>query len=337
MTLADWDLWQNESFGAWLEASPSEVVLDGARVAGSRTGVQLHGATVQNSVIVGRSANTAGGQDPYRGVGLYHGGGYVDHVTFAHFVSDKDWKHPVAVANGAHTHQFVTRVSDVTLIDTPDPLYLSPSPDGDRVQWIGVVDTDGSLTGTAGTYVSHAPMTTASCGPAGGGVNGVRCDTTDPTTAGLFVDDLDDGGTLGPATVTDGAGRSAPLVADDAGGRAEFVLAGGGAFDLSFGRATPTHLETILFGRQAPVSARVTLPWPHGELWVYEGWGAWATPVPVSRATLAPASGWWWNQLDDTVRMVVGADADDIGHGYWNRWLVCAEQYCGDGTGSARS
>ncbi len=327
-------LWQNEGFGAWLEAAAADVVLRDAVVVGNRTGVQIHGATVADSLVVGRSSHPSPDTWTKRGVGLYHGGGHVRGVTFANFTSDVSWHDPVAVSDATHSHQFISRVEDVTMIDVATPMRLSESPTEEgTTRWIGVIDLDGSLTGTAATYVSHQPMAgDVDCTAIGGGQPGWRCATTDPTTNGVIFQDVELGGALAPASVRDARGRQAGAMVDDTG-RAEFVLAEG-VHEVNLGRV-PTYLETIVYGQSA-MDLTATVSWPHDDAWVYRGWGEWARPVTVRTNLSDPGSPWWHDSVGGQLRMTLDA-GDEDGGDHWSRWLVCAEQYCGDGVGSAYS
>ena len=252
-------------------------------------------------------------------------------MGFTSFVPDVEWRKTAAVANGTHSHQTPVRVRDVRQVDVPTSLRLSPGVEEDRVNWLQVVDLDGSLTGRAGTYVSQRPISDASCGSAGGGITGSRCAATDGRTAGVFLHDMDADTTLGPASITDGHGRSAPAMTRDDDGKVEWVAPHGSTLRVDLGRTTPTHLEVIQFGRDA-VTTTTSVAWPHGALYAYRGWGDWADPIAV-RSSGSPG--------DDHVvrsggRVSLRTAGEPDAEGYWERWLLCAEEHCGDGTGSRR-
>lgn len=332
LRLADWDLWQNEAFGAWLESTEQTHLTD-SRVTGGRTGVQLHGGKVTDTSFLGWSSNPVDPSWARIGVGAYHGGGVVHDVGFTGFVPDVSWRRTAAVSSATHSHQTVVRVSGVRMVDVPTALHLAPgSEDGDE-NWVGVVDVDGSLTGRATTYVSHRPMTRTDCRSAGGGITGFRCDGTDLRTAGVFLHDLDADTPMGASTVRDDRGRTAPAIDRDDDGKVEWIAPHGSTNRVDLGRTTPTHLEVIQFGRQR-VTTTTSLAWPHADLYVYRGWGEWADPIAV-RGSGAPG-GDRVVRSGGRVQLRTSGEADANGGGYWNRWLLCAEQHCGDGTGSRR-
>lgn len=315
--------WQNEEFGAWLESS-TDVVADRFVAVGNATGVQLHGGAVRRATLVGASSNPSETSYFMAGVGLYHGGGDARDVTFANFTTDEDWKHAAAVTGRAHSHHQLARVAGARLVDVPMPLRLYAPWQDDEVAHTGVVDVDGTLTGSAGTYVSQPSMREGNCrGAEVAGASAFRCGTTDPTNLGVLIrDDSGSDAAFGATHLVSGGTRTRAVtdLSFFSQPQIEAVVGTGGTYRVEPGRDLGDNVEVILIGTRA-ADATLVLPWSAGQVHVYAGWGEWAQPVP---ATVDGGH----------VRLQVAAGAAPAG--FYERWKVCAVKGCGDGTGSRR-
>jgi len=150
--------YKNRSYGAWLTHGQS--LLD-SRIADNRLGVVATGARIENSLIVGESANNATVIPlTLQGVILYGSTVRVNDVTFAKFISNTS-RHAGAIgfSRGRITSDIMSALSNIRLVDA-QPVYVEKGNDRLEDRSLVFKDADGSLSGssTAVYFVSGNPI-----------------------------------------------------------------------------------------------------------------------------------------------------------------------------------
>ena len=329
--------WKNSGFGAWLEFG--DVSMTDARLAGNGTGFLGNGASLDGALILGVTGNDRDRPYYLHGLGLYTDGDELRDVTIADF-RDDEWRRGFAV--GANTEHMKT-FADLSGIRVVDSVPLSIRPlwsQRDQVS-TGLVDVDGSLTGTPGTTVvsSDAPLLQHDGCVRDDVLDAHRC-TGVSRTARLHFTDQGDGATdFRGSTMRRDDGRVGNLEANDPDSyeapRATVTVLQDHGHTVSW-TSTPAVLE-VVHSTESVGSVTVTVPWPADRAFVYEGWEIWAfrQADAGSRGALSAEAPVFHDATAGTLTVLLaGAEAD--GEDTWRRWRLCAAANCGDGTGSAR-
>jgi hypothetical protein len=322
--------YKNASFGVWAERS-RRVTVSGAVLAGNGTGYTGPGTTLRDSLIVGATANDAARPWMQLGLGLYHNGTDVDGVTFANFAHDGQREHAAIGTIAQDTHD-AARIRRARFVNVPDAARVRVVP-----PWAGadratvLLDVDGSISGSPAAITSAHPILRVPGCTARPAWQGEVCPIGATYGTIRLVDATGSTEALGPVAVSRAGGGSGVVHSDPEWTRtpeASFTVQWGAAYTASLGRTTPRTFEVVLASAEPSGDVRLSVPWPHASVFVYRGWGEWATP-------LAPGD----PGGEDAYRLAGGQltlrPFTDEGSS-WSRWLVCAERGCGEGTGSQR-
>jgi cell migration-inducing and hyaluronan-binding protein len=326
--------WKNRGEGAWLRGSEHKLI--GATLADNAIGVTFASdeSSLQDSFVVGESANVGTpaswevksggtGRDgrsaprpwdadyPVRGFEFYDGRVGVERTTFANF---QPWTTAAGVRReqsaigyhvdddfSIHPRNYATAVSFVNA----RPVYLeTPEVGHDGDVSAVFLDTDGSVTGTAGRSVmTMNPFLYGTGCEARADWNAQLC-TGDYAT--LYVD----GGTAAsvrPVVITRPDGQTQTLrgsTGDDATDAGTTILANS-VYGVAFNGGTPARARFV-FAHGERRWARITIP--HAERFTVTRWGcnvgqsgSWCFGAAASLAALngLNRSGYWYDNGGD--------------------------------------
>ena len=100
------------------------------------------------------------------------------------------------------------------------------------------------------------------------------------------------------------------------------------AYRLRTGASTSDHLEIVVSGI-VEGHLDLTIPWPHPEAHVYDGWGRWQEVPAVESLGSASDVGYVFDRAAGLLH--VRHTLDDIAEkGTWQRLELCAEAFCGN-------
>ena len=321
--------YKNTGFGVWAE---HDTKLVDAVLAENNVGWLGRGSALRDSHIVGATSNNADKHWSMTGVGMYHDALDVRGVTFANFKPD-EWRHGVAIGSIVEDISTVPRFGDVRFVNA-DRVRMTPPWVDNRVGATMLVDTDGSITGSGRASAitsSHPLLLTGSCR---------RSDALDahlcPADTGVSMLQLSDHtgsrDKLGPAVATRDDGADYRLLSDpDWSYRpmTKGTVLLNRRHTVRLGRRTPANLEVVA-ANAARGWVQVAVPWPHDNLYVYDGWGEWARTLrPASGQAELAADGGYLRQ-DGLVHIRFRND----GQWRWLRTKLCAQRYCGEGLGT---
>ena len=319
----------NTSFGVWAEG----ITVTGATLTGNGVGFLGRDATLNHSLVVGTSSNPAERLYSLIGAGFYHDDAEVRDVTFANF-KPHEWRHGVAIGSLVEHVMQLPRISRVRFVNADRARVPAPWRDGEPVG-VGFVDADGSVMGTgrASTVVGANPLIhTAGCRRAEA-VTGYVCPTGLRVGFARMLDESGATADLGPVRVRRDDGAAAPAFSDP--DWSDQPLSGTSVlmdhrYDFRPAR-TPRTLQWV-FANSQRGWVELTVPWPHGTPYVYEGWGEWAQPLQRADTQAELAAGGHYRLVDGVLHVrFAGSD-----QWRWQQQMVCAERGCGEGMGSER-
>ncbi|MEF2277813.1 G8 domain-containing protein [Deinococcus sp. YIM 134068] len=282
--------YKNRSHGVWLRGRNH--VLKNATLADNGIGATFASfdTTFSGGLVVGETANVGqthnwetvglGGRSlprhwdpsfPIRGYEFYDGRVGAEGVVFANF--QPNTQRPASALGFVRKNHFPVSPRNwargLTFVNAT-PVYLeNPSAESDGDQAAVFLDTDGSVTGTAGRYVTaSAPLLwDASCGHRAAW-NAYVCDK--PYGKAWFEDVSGSGAGKLTVTRTDGANVTFAGVP----GRRTYVssaLPAQAHYALRYERGAPNRLRIGLDNRAVGNWLRLTLPFT-GEPYIYRDW-----------------------------------------------------------------
>jgi cell migration-inducing and hyaluronan-binding protein len=289
--------WKNQGRGAWLRGSnlrmTNAVMADngiGATFAASET-------FVQNSTFIGESENVGAGLPFYRGYEFYDGRVGADNVKFINFTKvgtipssalgqNRNNSFPISTGNFARS---------LTFINSIEVYFEDPHADRDGDKAAAFYDSTGSVSGTTGAYVlANVPfMLDNTCTQrtawnswvcTGRRVN-LRVNNNGPEAAGPFTVTRDDGAAITlvgvPSALTTGTTTALP----------------GRSYTVTWGGAVPPKPRIFLNRTQAGEWARVTVPYPTGNIRVirdYNSGSPLAQAAGVAEVDNATGAAWYY-------------------------------------------
>lgn len=317
--------WKNRSFGIWAEG----VEATGAVLAENTIGFLGLDAALRDSTVVGATSNAGDRTWRLSGVGFYHGESLVEDVTFVNFAArEHEWQHPrVALEFISENNNRVSAVTGATFINANRmTITQPPGDDGPDRRSAAVRDLDGSVSGAPALLASdNVLMHDGGCSwraDLGAHVCPVGHETT-----WTMVKDLT-GRSLGGAWLsrTDGAEGAMDTDGEPARGHTDLLL--DRAYRLRTGQPLSGHVEWIIAGTTEG-HLDMTIPWPHAQAHVYDGWGRWQEVPRVGSLSQAQDVGFVHDPAAGVLH--VRHTLDDVAEkGTWQRLEICAQAYCGN-------
>ena len=318
--------WKNGSFGMWSEG----VETQGAVFAENDIAFLGLDSVLRDSVVVGATSNAGDRTWRQTGVGFYHSASRIEDVTFVNFAErDHPWQHPSAAMEFiAHNNNQVSSVVGARFVNA-HPLRVVQPPDDDGSvddRSAAVRDVDGSISGAPALLASDHPLMRDAACTWREDLRAHACPAEYERTWTL-VRDLH-GRSLGGAWLSRSDGVEGALDTDDEPERGHGDLLIDRAYRLRTGAPTSDHLEVIIAGI-VEGHLDLTIPWPHAEAHVYDGWGRWQEVPAVGSLAAADDVGY---VLDRAAGLLhVRHTLDDIADkGTWQRLELCAEAFCGN-------
>lgn len=318
--------WKNRSFGMWSEG----VETQGAVFAENDIAFLGLDSVLRDSVVVGATSN--GGDRTWRqtGVGFYHSASRIEDVTFVNFAErDHPWQHPGAAMEFiAHNNNQVSSVVGARFVNA-HPLRVVQQPDDDGSvddRSAAVRDVDGSISGAPALLSSDHPLMRDAACTWRADLRAHACPASYERIWTL-VRDLD-GRSLDGAWLTRADGVDGAMDTDDEPERGHIDLLIDRAYRLRTGASTSDHLEIVVSGI-VEGHLDLTIPWPHPEAHVYDGWGRWQEVPAVGSLGSASDVGYVFDRAAGLLH--VRHTLDDIAEkGTWQRLELCAEAFCGN-------
>ncbi len=317
--------WKNASFGVWAEGAD----LTGAVLAENSIGFLGLDSSLRDATVVGATSNA--GDRPWRmtGVGFYHGESVISDVTFVNFAErEHPWQHPrVALEFISENNNQVSSVSGATFVNAAPMTITQPDgDDGPDLRSAAVRDVDGSVSGAPALLTSAHPLMLDGGCTWRADLRAHACPVAYDRTWTL-VRDLG-GGSLGGAWLRRADGVEGALDTDDEPSRGHVDLLIDRAYRLRTGNPLSGHVELIMAG-VTEGHLDVSIPWPHPEAHVYDGWGRWQEAPQVGSLASAEDVGWAFDAAAGVLH--VRHTLDDLAEkGTWQRLEICAARYCGN-------
>ena len=322
--------YKNESFGMWAEG----VETTGAVFAENSIGFLGLDSALRDSTVVGATSNAADRTWRVTGVGFYHGRSLIQDVTFVNFgQTEHEWQHPrQALEFISHDQNQVSEVTGATFVNASRLRITQPTgDDGPDDRSAAIRDVDGSVSGAPALLTSAHPLMHDSSCSWRDDLRANVCPVSFDRTWTMLRDQS--GQPLHAAWLTRSDGTEGALNNPDGEQeRAYGDLLIDRAYRLRTGTPLSGSVELIMAGTTEGY-LDITIPWPHGEAHVYDGWGRWHEAERVASLADAADSGY----VVDTAAGVVHVrhTLNDLAeNGTWQRLEICAQAFCGnDGPG----
>ncbi len=307
--------WKNQGRGVWLRGSNQRIT--NAVLADNGIGATFaaNETFVQNSTFIGESENVGTGLGFYRGYEFYDGRVGADNVKFINFTKlgtipssalgqNRNNSFPISTGNFAR---------DLTFINSNEVYFEDPHADRDGDKAAAFFDSTGSVSGAAGAFVvANVPfMLDGTCTQrvawnawvcTSRRVN-LRVNNNGTEAAGPFTVTRDDGAALTlvgvPSTLTTGTTTAVP----------------GRSYTVAWGGAVPPKPRFFLNRTQVGEWARITVPYPTGNIRVIRDYNSGSPLVQagsVSEVDNATGAAWYYEAGTGMVhlKLVTNANRD---------------------------
>ena len=292
--------WKHSGRAVWIRGT--SLRLDGAVLADNQQGATFANGdiTFQNSFVIGESGNLTNAPNPsfpIRGYEFYDGTNGASNVVFANFVSragrpasalgyNRGDGFPISQLNFSASLQLVN--ANAVYLDNP-----GANQDGDKASLF--VDTDGTVTGTAGnTVVNNNPfLLTPTCS--------FRSDWNSwicPNRYDGLVVTSDNGGAVAPLSIVRDDAVSLGLSGVPGNpASAQISILTGRTFAINWNVATPTKPHITLQRASANDWVRVSFPYGSSGFNVLRDFSGTALPAAATLAELDASQGdrYFWD------------------------------------------